>query len=363
MRRPKLKFDHGAWRVLFYEPGPDGKLRARMVTLLDEAGHRLGADAGKRAVQRALLIAEHEQNAKKRSRSKLTVAGMFDRYLIARGPGIRPSTLRSYRMWCAAFTSQYGPLPVRAVTIRTCEEWRAGLLERYSAASVNIAVRTVRAAFSWAVDVGEIHENPVSKLSLVRIQQETAPAVISWEQFERVIRPRVSVDRYRLIYMLALYAGLRRGEILALRWEHIDFAAGAIRVHNTATFQTKSGRARQVPILAALRAELEIAHARRRSPYVVGWTGKGQPNDTRWVAYWHALIKRLNVTRSVDEQIPDIRIHDLRASFCTELLSRLPPAVVQQILGHADVQTTMRYYAHLDQSTAFQAAKIALEGT
>lgn len=359
MRRPKLKFNHGAWRVIFYEPGTDGKLHARMVTLRDELGHRLGADAGKRVIQRALLNAEHEHGTVRRSRSKLTVAGLMERYLAARGPAVRPSTLRSYTMWCTAFTSQYGPLPVQAVTIRTCEEWRADLLKRYSPASANMAVRSVRAAFGWAVDVGELQENPMKKLALVRIQKETAPAVISWEQFEQVIRPRVTSDRHRLIYMLALYAGLRRGEILALRWEHIDWQSGAIRVHNTATFQTKSGRARQVPLIAALRAELENAHANRRGPWVVGWT-KAQPNDTKWVRYWHDIIRRINATRPAEEQIPDIRIHDLRASFCTELLRRLPPAVVQQILGHADVQTTMRYYAHLDQSTAFQAAKSVL---
>ncbi len=358
MRRPKLKFHHGAWRVLFYDRDLEGKLHARMVTLKDCNGVPLREETGPRALQRALSDAEHANSTIVRHKSNLTVSGMLDRFLQLRGPSVRPATIRSYRLWCARFADQFGPLRAAAVSIQDCETWRASLITAYAPSSVNIALRSLRAAFAWAIDTGIISSNPMRKVPLVRIARETAPRVISWEQFERIILPRLDRPRDRLIYMLAIYAGLRRGEILALRWEHIDFNAGAIRVHNTATFQTKSGRARQVPIVPIL--ETELRQAARSGPWVVG-TSRTQPNDTRWIQRWHDLIRKLNRSLPDDEQLPDIRIHDLRASYCTELLHRLPPAVVQQIMGHADIQTTMRFYAHLDQSSAFLAARTALQ--
>ena len=82
-------------------------------------------------------------------------------------------------------------------------------------------------------------------------------------------------------------------------------------------FQTKSGRGRKIPLYPPLRRELEAT--KHASPFVVG-ASKAVPDGSAISHAWHRVLRSLNSSRSAAEQIPEIRLHDLRGSFCTELL-------------------------------------------
>ncbi len=147
---------------------------------------------------------------------------------------------------------------------------------------------------------------------------------------------------------------MRREEICLLRWTDVDCETATIPVLSSDCFEAKSGRSRQVPLYPPLRKILEALP--RSIPYVVS-ANKAKPDSSVISHRWLDLQRVVNAKRPEAEKYQHLRLHDLRGSFCTELLRRMAPAVVQQIMGHADIQTTMRHYSHLTSTMAVDAAR------
>ena len=136
----------------------------------------------------------------------------------------------------------------------------------------------------------------------------------------------------RTFIVTALNTGLRKGELFALTWKDIDFEREELRVR-----RSKGKRFRVIPlndlVLQALRE-----HPRHISSQTVFHNPDG--------SYWKDIRGGFNATLT-KAGLPRIRIHDLRHSFASQLVSAGKPLpAVQQLLGHADLRTTMRY-AHL----------------
>ncbi len=170
-------------------------------------------------------------------------------------------------------------------------------------------------------------------------------------------------DRLEALYVLAVTAGLRIGELLALRWLDVDLEASgaALRVRRTKStakrgpvFTTpKSGKGRSVKLtrqaLEALRAHRAAQNAERlmagslwQDHGLVFCTHGGRPLDSHNVARtsFKPLLNRAG--------LPDIRFHDLRHTCATLLLSRgHHPKLVQELLGHASVAMTLDRYSHV----------------
>jgi integrase len=169
--------------------------------------------------------------------------------------------------------------------------------------------------------------------------------------------------RLHALYVLAVYLGLRRGELLGLQWRDVDLNAGVIEVRSSlqrvggelraVTPKTRSSR-RTVPLIGmcgeALRAHREQQNAERAGAGL-GWLDTGyvfttsagtpiEPDNLR--RSWYPV-------RDAAELGP-VRFHDLRHT-CVSLLLDLgaPPHVVREIVGHADLSVTMMIYAHASQ--------------
>lgn len=178
-------------------------------------------------------------------------------------------------------------------------------------------------------------------------------------------------DRFEALYVLAVTAGLRIGELLSLKWEDIDLDAGTLRVRrtrsqarNSPTFTTpKNGRGRSIRLtqraVEALRTHRATQNAERlkvgslwQDNGLVFCTHGGQPLDFRNVATtsFKPLLKKAG--------LPDIRFHDLRHTCATLLLSRGHlPKLVQDLLGHASVAMTLDRYSHVLPGMSDQTAK------
>jgi integrase len=169
--------------------------------------------------------------------------------------------------------------------------------------------------------------------------------------------------RLHALYVLAVYLGLRRGELLGLRWRDVDLDAGVIEVRSSlqrvggelraVTPKTRSSR-RTVPLIGlcgeALLAHREHQNAERAGAGL-GWL------DTGYVFTTSAgtPIEPANLRRSWyplrdAAGLRPVRFHDLRHT-CVSLLLDLgaPPHVVREIVGHADLSVTMMIYAHASQ--------------
>lgn len=169
-------------------------------------------------------------------------------------------------------------------------------------------------------------------------------------------------DRLYALFVLTVVLGLRRAEVLGLRWADVDLDAGRLEV--VQTLQRVDGQlrlvppktatsARTVPLLGmcidALRAHRARQDQERRAAGEA-WRESGlvftsrvgtpiEPDNLR--RSWHPLREALGV---------QARFHDLRHT-CVSLLLDLgvPPHVVQEIVGHADIGVTMTIYAHASQ--------------
>ena len=164
---------------------------------------------------------------------------------------------------------------------RHVESFVAALREQ-KPSTVNTALRCVGTAFARAVDLEIIQRNPFTMVRLARVPEKTFPRNITPEMFNTVFLP-IFRPRMRAAACLAMYAGLRVGEIAALRWIDVDFDRSEIRIESRADWQTKSGRGRVVPMLAPVREAL--LGLNRVSPYVVG-RGPQMPNPQVLSVLW-----------------------------------------------------------------------------
>ena len=170
-----------------------------------------------------------------------------------------------------------------------------------------------------------------------------------------------------LLAMLAMYTGLRLGEIMALTWADVDLPGRELSVtksvtwsHNQPTVTTPKTKnaVRQVPILEPLAARLEAEGRRPAGEYLISGTTEpltASQHNKRWLAYCKTLglahdvgeYKPYNGKRQAHWQV-DVTAHQLR-HYCATLLDKadVPMKARQLWLGHADIHTTMQIYTHL----------------
>lgn len=140
------------------------------------------------------------------------------------------------------------------------------------------------------------------------------------------------------IVTCALYTGMRKGEILGLTWDRVDFARGALVL-----VQTKSGEPRDLPMAEAVYTVLADLRQRqvRAGQLPVGLVFR-RADGRAWGAITTAFAVALRKAG-----ITGFRFHDLRHTFASWLvMDGVPLAAVKELLGHASLTMTMRY-AHL----------------
>jgi integrase len=191
-----------------------------------------------------------------------------------------------------------------------------------------ILIKDAYLAVAW----DEITKLPVFKMA----KEEGKQRYLSPDEIARLLDACAESrnKQLRAMVLVDLHTGLRKGELLGLTWEQVDFARGVIRLGR----QTKSGKGRDVPInqivygaLAPLRSAAGGVDAAGRV-----W-GDVVKIDT---AYNAALVR----AKILD---PDVNFHTLRHTFASHYIMLGGSLVkLQAILGHASIRTT-QIYAHL----------------
>ena len=154
------------------------------------------------------------------------------------------------------------------------------------------------------------------------------------------------------LYTVAAFTGLRRGELLALRWRDVDFNARRASVHEShalgQTTAPKSGRSRAVPLADQAAEALERLSRRTDAPGGRPWHVAGDDlvfcNRSGGHLDASALRRRYVAARDAAELRP-LRFHALRHCFGSLAAQTSPLTTVQAWMGHEDIQTTM-VYAH-----------------
>jgi integrase len=152
------------------------------------------------------------------------------------------------------------------------------------------------------------------------------------------------------LFLTAAFTGLRLGELLALHWRDVDFTAATVRVRASyalgALTTPKSGKVRAVPLAP------DVATALSRLGQRKNWRGEDDlvfPGEAGGYLDGSALRRRYKAALMV-AGLRSLRFHDLRHTFGTRMIAKADVRRVQEWMGHADIQTTMKYLHYVPRA-------------
>ncbi len=263
-------------------------------------------------------------------------------------------TVRAYVRDARCFFEEMYPgsevgLCLREVQPRDVRLWSMGLSERgMSKSSVNRSLSSLRSFFEYARVALGLELNPVSSVSRLRLDRPLPP-YFRQEEVRALLAPGQYSDDYagsldRLV-MLSLYGlGLRRAELVGLRWGDVDCAQRRVRVRG------KGNKERIVPLIPELAEAFESFRARVES-------GLGlvvSPDLAIFVREDGHVLSDRDVYRCVSayyERLPDGACsgpHALRHSFATHMLEEgADICTIKALLGHSTLKST-QVYTHMD---------------
>ena len=221
----------------------------------------------------------------------------------------------------------FGNPLVQTVLPSDIERYRAQRLKVVKPVTVNIELRVLRSLLNRAVEWGYLRQAPLVRLLKV---ETISRRFLTLEEGARLIE--AATGQMRTFIVLGLNTGLRKGELFRLAWGDIDFERGELTVR-----KAKSKRFRIVPLNTTASQALRQHPRHIRSSLVFH-----NPDGSAWKDVRGGFNSALTRAR-----LPRIRIHDMRHSFISNLVSAgVDVRVTQELAGHASIATTM-LYAHL----------------
>ncbi len=363
----------GSWE-LRYSLGTDPATGRRRIITTTLSGDRKAAERELRRLLRAVDTGEHVDP------TRLTVGAWLGDWLETIRQEVSPKTHERYTEIVANFLiPAFGNLPLTKLAPihiqKAYNEWATG--GRRDGKGGGLAPRTrchihriLRSALARAVEQQVLARNPADafKKRLPKIERRTMTTLTAEQS--ALLLEAINHSRVYWPVLLALATGMRRGEILALRWKNVDLERGTVRVVESLE-QTKLGirfkapkndrhRAIALPAYAVeeLRRlkrqqaeELLALGIRQSGETLVCARADGGPHQPLSLTYEFArFMGRL-------KELPRVRFHDLRHSHATQLLADgVHPKIASERLGHASVGITLDLYSHVTDTMQGDAA-------
>jgi integrase len=293
------------------------------------------------------LLHLHAKGSAIQASTPTTFGALIAQFLAMHRGQVRDGTLKGYQVrlerwkkWIPASTPLAG---------LTSDMLRVGM-QRMNATmkpmSVNSFYRALKVCLNYGVSSGFLKEAPhrgVKPLKAIKAESKWwSPTEVSKVLAAAEADERDPEDAL-LIFALALYLGLRRGEIDRMQWTDLTLDGGepVACVRSVEGAMTKSGKTRFIPISDELQAIL-VRH-RQRAGFVVRGDRKKRG---RWIYRYEAQKLFRRVTKAAG--VTKIRFHDMRHTFASFMLGKgVPVFKVARWLGHADSRITEQVYAHL----------------
>jgi len=313
--------------------------------LFEEEGKRRWKSTGKTRKSDALNELLTFEKLRSSYKPRTTLQVFIKDFLSYAQVTFSAKTLELYKLALRHFYSTVGNKLLTSITARDVDLYRTIRLKEVSPVTVNINLRSLRAAFSTAARWKLLSENPFKKVSLVRVP-DRQPVYFKKEDFHKLLSI-ISEGWLRELAIVAVSAGLRRGELLNLAWKDVNFERRLLHIQSTESFQTKGGRRRTVPISDALLQFLRTKAQRSVGDYVFTLNGKRISCD--WVTHKFGRYVR---KAGLD---PKLHFHSLRHTFATWLVQEgVSIYEVQKLLGHSSISVT-QVYSHLAASELHSA--------
>ena len=255
--------------------------------------------------------------------------------------------------------------PMDQITLWEIEKWRRDKHKSgKSLSTTNRDITALRGCLSKALEWGVIDAHPLRGLKSSKVDH-SSPVRLITEEEENALRKalrardagmrtrRVSANKWRAdrardlfpdfgeyvdhvepVILIAINTGMRRGEILKLRWADVDSDQLIVQGDTT-----KNKQSRVIPL--NVEAKNVLSHWESRGEYV--FAGVGESPITTIKRSWTAIRKAAN--------LPALRFHDFRHTFATRLLQKgVDIRTVSSLLGHKDISITARYLHATDET-------------
>ncbi|MDL2324020.1 site-specific integrase [Ruminococcaceae bacterium OttesenSCG-928-A16] len=273
-------------------------------------------------------------------------------------------------------------LPISKITIGdiqaiidTLAQWQDGKPPRAKKTLLGIK-QAAGQIFKLAIASRVITYNPAEFITIPKTAKQNKRTALTDEQQRWV---RETEHRAKRAAMIMLYSGLRRGELLALTWADINLDNNTIAVNKSVIYESNqpilkhsaktASSIRTVKIPVLLGEYLAGEKAKDNCLYVVHSRNGLLMSESAWSRMWESYMAALNLKygysaaerenenitsvhnpNGLQIKIPTFTAHQLRHTFCTMMyLAGVDVLVASKQMGHADVQTTLRIYAHLSE--------------
>lgn len=254
-------------------------------------------------------------------------------------------------------------------------------LKRVSANTVIHYHAIIHRALKYAVKTDLIDVNPADKVERPRKDRFTA-SFYDGNEVNRLFQAARGTP-LELPVMLAAFYGLRRSEVVGLKWDAIDFENKTIAIRHTVTVCAEKGRRievaadttktassrRTLPLVPAFQTKLAALKEQQEKNRIL--CGRSYCTDYLGYVLVDAMGNRLKLSY-ISTAFPallkrnglrPIRFHDLRHSCASLLLKNgVPMKQIQEWLGHSDFSTTANIYAHLDAGSKLTSAQAMEKG-
>lgn len=359
----------GKWAIVLDVPDPDtGKRRRKW--------HTFHGTKRQAETECARLIAELAGGSYIEP-AKTTVREYFTKWLAHEKGNVSPKTHQRYEeLLLKNVAPLLGHLTMNKLTAARIDAAWGQLLESgrrngkggLSPRTVHHCRRVMLTAMDQALKWDLLKKNPVAltrppKVERTSIEAYTAPQTA-------VVLDDLRSSRVFVPVLLAAMCGLRRGEILALRWRHVDLVSAVLSIRESAEQvgtvvrykETKSGKSRTVSLsstvleelnrhrLAQAEEQLKVGIRPDENSFVVAQVDGRPLKPVSLTHEWTRLLAKTS--------LPRIRFHDLRHSHATQLLAAgVHPKIASERLGHSTIGITLDLYSHVMPGMQANAAE------
>ena len=371
-----LTLKNGRYYAVLNYRNAGGQRKTKWISLgLPEKGNKRKADA-----ELARLRAEFEPP---KEVGDLSSDMLFADYLlewleIAKGR----LAVATYSSYAAMIKKPVGPyfrqrnLTLRELEARHLQMFYSEMLRKVKPNTVIHYHAIIHSALKYAVKTDMLVQNVADKVDRPK-KNGFQPVFLSAEEMQKMFEA-LRGTKLELPVLVAAFYGFRRGEVLGLKWDAIDFERGTISVIRTVTTITVEGKQmeieqqsaktksslRTLPLIGSFREYfLQVKEAQELNKQICGNCYNHEYDGFVFVDELGERMRANYLTSAFPKFLEDhglrrMRFHDLRHSCASLLLANgVPLKHIQEWLGHSDFTTTANIYAHLDYKSKITSAQ------
>ena len=288
----------------------------------------------------------------------------------------------TYSSYAAMIKKPVGPyfrqrnLTLRELEARHLQMFYSEMLRKVKPNTVIHYHAIIHSALKYAVKTDMLVQNVADKVDRPK-KNSFQPVFLSAEEMQKMFEA-LRGTKLELPVLVAAFYGFRRGEVLGLKWDAIDFERGTISVIRTVTTITVEGKQmeieqqsaktksslRTLPLIGSFREYfLQVKEAQELNKQVCGNCYNHEYDGFVFVDELGERMRANYLTSAFPKFLEDhglrrMRFHDLRHSCASLLLANgVPLKHIQEWLGHSDFTTTANIYAHLDYKSKITSAQ------